>query len=342
MEINTFKFWINQKQLKGVLLLKINDLDAEILRNLLKDGRISYEDLAEICKVSKNNVWKRVQSMEKRGIIKGATTQVHFGQFGHDALVTLLIKVDAQQIEQAMEALKKLHDIRTYRQYDSLYNVRSIATLKDLKELDYVKHVIREKLPTINFKTYVWAGTRNIPENLNLLGVPSRKQHIFSAKITSDNHEITVDETDQKIAEVLNHNGRASFSKIARQVELSTHTVIKRYEKLKENGALKVSIQINPNKLGYSALLDLNVTFTTMRSLSINIVDLLSRIPDVILITRTSGDFDLQVTAMVRDLKQVFNIQEEIARISGVTQIEASLRKAPARWPTPQQYISTI
>jgi len=45
---------------------------------------------------------------------------------------------------------------------------------------------------------------------------------------------------------------------------------------------------------------------------------------------------------LTRDLKQVFSIQEEIARISGVTQIEASLRKAPDRWPTPQQYISTI
>jgi len=69
---------------------------------------------------------------------------------------------------------------------------------------------------------------------------------------------------------------------------------------------------------------------------------LLSRIPDVIIITKTSGDFDLQVSAMVRDIKQVFNIHEEIAHISGVTQIEASLRKAPDRWPTPQQYISTI
>ena len=79
-----------------------------------------------------------------------------------------------------------------------------------------------------------------------------------------------------------------------------------------------------------------------MRALSINIVDLLSKIPDVIIITKTSGDFDLQVSAMVRDLKQVFNIQEEIAQIKGVTQIEASLRKAPDRWPTPQQYITTI
>jgi DNA-binding Lrp family transcriptional regulator len=323
-------------------LLKINELDAEILRNLLIDGRTSYDELAETCKVSKNKVWKRCRSMERNGIINGATTQIHFGQFGYDALVTLLIRVDSQQIDQAMEALQRLTDLRTYRHYNSLYNVRAIAPLKDLNELDYVKRIIREKLPTISFKTYIWAGIRTIPENLNLLGVSSRKQYKFSAKTINDNHEVAVDEIDQKIANVMYHEGRASFSKIAKQVGLSTHTVIKRYERLRKNGALKVSIQINPNKLGYFALLDLNVAFTTMRGLSTNIVDLLSRIPDVIIITRTSGDFDLQVTALTRDLKQVFSVQEEIARISGVTQIEASLRKAPDSWPTPQQYITTI
>lgn len=323
-------------------MLKINELDAEILRNLLNDGRTSYDELAEICKTSKNKVWKRCQSMAKRGIIKGATTQINFGQFGYDALVTLLIKVDPQQTEHATETLQKLTDLRTYRQYNSLYNVRAIASLKDLNELDNIKHVIREKLPTISFKTYVWAGTRNIPENLNLLGASSRKQHKFNPKSNNDNHETNLDEIDQKIANVLRHDGRASFSKIAKQVGLSTHTVIKRYKRLKKNGTLKVSIQINPNKLGYSALLDLNIAFTTIRGLSINIVDLLSRIPDVITITKISGDFDLQVSAMVRDLKQVFSIQEEIAHISGVTQIEPSLRKAPERWPPQQQYITTF
>jgi DNA-binding Lrp family transcriptional regulator len=331
-----------KKSNNGVLLPKIKELDAEILRKLLMDGRTSYDELAEICKVSKNKVWKRCRSMEKRGIIKGATTQIHFGKFGYDALVTLLIRVDPQQVDQAMEILQKVTEIRSYRQYNSLYNLRAIATLRDLNELDSVKHVIREKLPTMNFKTYIWAGIRTIPENLNLSGPMSRKHHRVTIKAIDKEHATSIDETDLKIAEALRQHGRASFSKIAEMVGLSTHTVIKRYEMLKKNGALKVSIQISPSKLGYSSLLDLNVAFTTMRGLSTNIVDLLSKIPDVVSITRTSGDFDLQVTAMIRDLKQVFSIQEEIARIIGVTQIEASLRKTPDRWPTPQQYISTI
>ena len=59
----------------------LNDLDAKILRILLKDGRTSYEELAEACKVTKNVVWKRCKAMEKKGIIMGATVQINYSHF---------------------------------------------------------------------------------------------------------------------------------------------------------------------------------------------------------------------------------------------------------------------
>jgi len=53
--INTFK----QKAKKGKLLPKIDKLDAKILKSLLNDGRIGYDELAKKCSASKNVVWKR-------------------------------------------------------------------------------------------------------------------------------------------------------------------------------------------------------------------------------------------------------------------------------------------
>jgi DNA-binding Lrp family transcriptional regulator len=76
--------------------------------------------------------------------------------------------------------------------------------------------------------------------------------------------------------------------------------------------------------------------------LSVPVVESLAKIPDIIIITKTSGDYDLQLTAMIRDVTQAFDVQDQIARICGITKIEASARKIPERWPTPQQYISTF
>ena len=154
--------------------------------------------------------------------------------------------------------------------------------------------------------------------------------------------KITIDELDGQIVAELALDGRASFTQISKKIGVSTDTVIKRYNKLRQSGALKVSIQINPNKIGYASILDFNIAFTTPGGLSPTVVESLAKIPDIIIITKTSGDYDLQVTAMIRDISESFAIQDRIARICGVTKIEGSARKIPEKWPTPHQYISTF
>jgi Lrp/AsnC family transcriptional regulator for asnA, asnC and gidA len=332
---------------KGKRVQKLNELDARILRILLKDGRTSYAELAEECGVSRNVAWKRCKAMERRGIIKGATVQINFTHFGFDALATLLISVNSQQLEQVMELIEGITEVQAYRQYNSVYNVRAIATLRDLNELDHVKQVIRQKVPTIGgLKTYIWTGVRNIPENLNLIGslknVAKSNQWNLNKTIDIPKDEKAIDELDKQIVAKLTLNGRASFTQIAKQIGISTDTVIKRYSKLRKNGSIKVSIQINPNKIGYSSILDFNIAFTTPGSSSNTIVESLTKIPDIVTITRTSGDYDLQGTAMISAISESFAIQDQIARICGITKIEANARKIPDRWPAQPLHISTF
>jgi len=325
---------------------KIKELDSEILKSLLKDGRTGYYEIAKQCGVSENKVWKRCRAMEEKGVINGATVQINFGSFGFDALATFLIGIEAQQLEQAMELIRNITEIRSYRQYNSVFNIRSVATLRNLNELDYLKQVIRRKLPTVGLKTYIWTGVRNIPENLNFTGAQKNVYGIEQSDQAPEDRKlsekITVDELDKQIASKLALDGRESFTKIAQEMGVSTDTIVKRYHRLKEKGAIKVSIQINPNKIGYTSILDFNIAFTRPGGLSNPVVESLAKIPDVIIITETSGDYDLQLSAMIRDTAQSFDMQDQIARISGITKIEVGARKIPESWPTPQQYISTF
>lgn len=327
-------------------LPKINELDSKILKKLLQDGRSGYNEIAEECGISENNVWKRCKAMKKEGIIKGATVQINFNHFGYDALATLLISVEAHQMERVMEFVGKITEVRAYRQYNSVYNIRAIATLSDLNELDHVKQIIKLKLPTTGLKTYIWTGIRNIPENLNLAGAlqDTHRQEQLSVNkgIYKPVENYVIDELDKQISEKLTLDGRASFRKIAKEIGLSTDTVVKRYHKLKESGTIKVSIQINPNMIGYSAILDFNIAFTAADGLSNTIVESLATIPDVIVITKTSGDYDLQLSAMIRDTKHMLDLQDQIAKVPGITKIEGSLRRIPDKWPSAKQYISTF
>ena len=323
---------------------KISELDSRILKILLKDGRTGYDPIAKECGEPKNKIWKRCKAMEKKGIIKGATVQINFGYFGYAALATLLISAEAQQMDQVMEVIKKISEVRAYRQYNSIYNVRAVATLGDLNELDHVKNLIKRNLPTLGIRTFIWAGVKNIPENMNLSCETKNCQKSpeeTSQTILKTINKIKIDDLDKQIVQKLTLNGRASFSTIAKEMGLSTDTVVKRYNKLRENGAIKVSIQINPNIIGYSLILDFNIA-SVASCVTGSVVDSLAEIQDVIIITKTSGDFDLHVAAMVRDIAHSFDIQDQIAKVCGMTKIEASARKIPDRWPTPLQHISTF
>ena len=283
--------------------------------------------------------------MEKNGIITGSTIQMNFDIFGYDALVNLLISVEAQQIEQVMKCIGRITEVHAYRQYNNIYNIRAVAILRNLNDLDYVKSAIRRQLPMIAIRTYIWTAVRNIPENLQIMpiqkNIEKNDETIEDTIVLSQTEKPKIDELDLQIVDQLTINGRMPFSKIAEKLNISTDTVLKRYHKLRKKGAMKVSIQINPNKIGYHAILDFNIASTSPVNSSTT-VGLLSKIPDVIIVTRTSGDYDLQLTAMIRDVEQFFRLQEEIARTPGVTKIETSARKIPSNWPTQRQHISTF
>jgi hypothetical protein len=75
------------------------------------------------------------------------------------------------------------------------------------------------------------------------------------------------------------------------------------------------------------------------------VVDQISQIPDVISIMKTSGDFDLQIYAMVQNLEQFLSIKNQIGQIEGISKMELEINQfgeRMARWPSPRQYISTF
>jgi DNA-binding Lrp family transcriptional regulator len=326
-------------------LSKISEIDAQILKLLLQDGRKSFTEIAKLCGTTKSQIWKHYKVMEKQGIITGATVQINFNSFGYDALVNLLISVEAQQVEQIMECIGRITEVRAYRQYNTIFNIRAVAALKNLNELDHVKAAIRRQLSTIAIRTYLWTAVKNMPENLELLTNTKKIDNVCEFRQLSSNtnriERARIDELDLQIIEKLTVDGRAPFSAIAKGIGTSTDTVLKRYQKLIRRGAIKVIIQIDPKKLGYCSILDFNIAATSPVNSS-TIVELLAKIPDVVIITKTSGDYDLQLAAMIRTVDQMFELQEDIARIPGITKIETSARKIPDRWPTEKQYISTF
>lgn len=69
-----------------------------------------------------------------------------------------------------------------------------------------------------------------------------------------------MDETDKKIMELLQQDGRMEDVEIARRIGISHDTIKRRRKKLEEAGYIKIQANINPCKFGYTNVFFLGIT----------------------------------------------------------------------------------
>jgi DNA-binding Lrp family transcriptional regulator len=327
------------------LVRQINGLQAKILKELLADGRKSDREIAEEIGVQKEVVKRNYAEMEKAGIIRGATTHINYRLFGFKAVAHIIIRIDPEQETQLIAYLQKIPEVYAFRSRGIKGQVDVTLILRTLHELSGIKDDLKSNFAVLEMKSAIWTDVKEMNYNLSIVDEARNLKLTpqVSKKMFMENTKIEIDNTDQKIADKLAEDGRITIKALAKDVGVSANIAKKRYEKLRENGYLKITIQVDPRKIGYQALC---IFFTSISSDNLSgIIEQISEIPDVISIMKTSGDFDLQVYAMVQDLEQFLSIKKQIGHIGGVSKMELEINQFSERmtkWPSPRQYISTF
>ena len=324
---------------------KIDEIDAKILRNLLIDGRKSFTLIAREVGVSKTIVWQHYKKMQKKKIIVGATVQLHYASLGYNTVANFFVNFESGKEEQVIKSVKRIPRIFSAGSMNNNADIWVVATMENNEEMHHTIQSIKELPFVLSLTTIVWMKLRSIIENLSVLsnnGTLSSNV-ITEKQIVKNNGKpaYKLDETDKQIIDKLAIDGRESFRKIADELKISTDTVTRRYRNLKQHGIIKTSIQLNPEKLGYTAIAYIDLSFVP-RLKAPNIVDVLAEIPDVIKIIKTSGDFDLRLFTLIRSLEHLFTLQSRITDIAGVTKIKTTLQEIPPIWPVPRENISTF
>jgi Lrp/AsnC family transcriptional regulator, regulator for asnA, asnC and gidA len=328
------------QEVKELLATKeLTPIDAKILHDLLKDGRKAFTQIANDCGEKKDAICKRFKELQKSGIIVGSTVQLDYAALGYNSVGNIFFKVHPENIVYAVDHILEIPDIYHAIKLDNNTAVDVVATLKMVDDFNRVKEMIK-RLPTVSeLTTNVWMGIRNIPENLQITNHDPSARVEYLKKLS--HKSIEIDEVDKKLIEKLSKNGRAPFSSLAKELEISVNTVIKKYERLKQNGIIKVTLQVNAEKMGYRAKVRFSLAFASQDSLTF-IVNKLSSIPDVYLIIKTSGQYDLNVYSMVRDIDQLMNLQNEISKIAEISKKQMFLLKPKQIFPGYKEYISTF
>ncbi len=146
---------------------------------------------------------------------------------------------------------------------------------------------------------------------------------------------VALSDIDIGILEILQADGRASFSSIARKVGIAESTVRYRVEKLKESGVITgFQAHLNPRKIG------LGITAIALIKVdAIEIVEAsetLATFEESHHLFRTTGSYDLVSVVHARDIVHLNDLIERIKMIKGVR--EASVEVATHLVKTEPKY----
>jgi DNA-binding Lrp family transcriptional regulator len=257
--------------------------------------------------------------------------------------------VEPLQADQLEDYLKKMPWVYNFYSRGIKGNIDVIAILTTLDQLNEIKDLLKRNFRVLEIKTGIWTDVKEMNQNLAITDnirksslqatniMPTLEMRKKPAKV------VVIDEIDQKIADVLAEDGRISMAAIGKKIGISADLARKKYEKLRDNGILKITIQINLKKIGYTAMCIFFTVISGENSLSI--IQQISKIPEVISIMKTTGDYDLQIYAIVQNIDQLLFIKEEISKIQGISKIDLELLRFGGmltKWPSPRQYISTF
>lgn len=124
----------------------IENKDKKILLELLKNGRISYADLARACKMSRQGSFSRIKSLKRNGIIENFTVNLNQHKLGFNLKAYVLIAADPYKEfrVKAVEKLKTFPEISQIHELFGRFDFLVEILVKDINELTKVLSKIHE------------------------------------------------------------------------------------------------------------------------------------------------------------------------------------------------------
>ena len=132
----------------------------------------------------------------------------------------------------------------------------------------------------------------------------------------------SLDETDLKIIEALRKDGRVAFAQIAEQLNVSPGMIRQRYNRLVEQGYLKVVAITNPLRMGFTSMAMIGMRVDGSKLLTV--AEKVSRLDEVIYMIISSGRFDIFAEVVCRNHEDLLRfITEKLSVIDGVRESES-------------------
>jgi len=131
-----------------------------------------------------------------------------------------------------------------------------------------------------------------------------------------------LDDIDLKVIDALRKDGRVAFTQIAEQLGVSPGMIRQRYNRLVDQGFLKIVAITNPVRMGFRTMAMIGIRAEGSKLL--DVAEKVSQLDEVIYMIISSGRFDIFAEVVCRDHEELLRfITEKLSTIEGVRESES-------------------
>jgi Lrp/AsnC family transcriptional regulator, leucine-responsive regulatory protein len=143
-----------------------------------------------------------------------------------------------------------------------------------------------------------------------------------------------LDETNLRLLDELQHDGRASLAELGRRVGLSSPAVAERLRRLEQDGVITgYRAVVDPRKLGYG--LGVLIRVRPAPRMLAEVAELARQEPSVLECHRVTGDDCYVMTAYVRDVEHLEEVIDAFAAYGSTTTSVMQSSPVPRRGVVP-------
>lgn len=278
----------------------MDDIDAGIIEELRRDGRIGQGELATKLGISRPTASKRLNAMLDSGIIR-IVGVAHPSMLGINSVAHVSIDVD-QPIRRVAAAIADLDDVvfvsLTSGRYPMVAEIRSIDDEALARALDVLRSVdgVRD--------TDTLVYTDLVIDVLRSVKIPT----------------VSIDRLDVDLMKMLREDGRASYLALGEKADVSAGTARARVLRLINDGVLRVGALSRPGT--EERVIPMGVGIR-VRGKASAVSDQLVDLPGIRFLAATLGRYDLIGTVHSSDLAGTIGLVDRIRGLRSVLEIHS-------------------
>lgn len=122
---------------------KVDDLDLKIIKELQRDGRASFRDIADSIKASEGTVYNRVNKLLGGKVIRKFIPDIDYSKLGYDITVLIGLTTEGGKLPEIERRITESPNVNAVYDVTGEYDAVIVAQFKNREELnDFVKSLL--------------------------------------------------------------------------------------------------------------------------------------------------------------------------------------------------------